>query len=100
MLTQSPTQLVLRRTFNVSPQRLFEAWTTPRILKTFLAPGEVTVLDVQIDARVGGKYRIELRNADGELLVASGVYREIVTNERIVCTWEWEEDDPALAKET
>ena len=100
MLTDSPAALVLRRTYNASPERLFEAWTTPHILKTILAPGEVSVLDVQVDARVGGKYRITFRHPEGELLVVGGVYREIVPAERIVCTWEWEEDDPALAKET
>jgi uncharacterized protein YndB with AHSA1/START domain/predicted enzyme related to lactoylglutathione lyase len=100
MLTDTATQLVLRRTYNASPQRLFRAWTTPEILTKFLGPGEVEVLDVTADARVGGKYSITFRDSDGDLMVAGGTYRELLPPERIVCTWAWEEDDPKLAQET
>ncbi len=100
MVTDTSTQLVLRRTFSASPERLFEAWTTPDILTKFLGPGEVDVVDVKADARVGGKYSITFRDSDGDVMVVGGVYRELVPSQRIVCTWAWEEDDPSLAKET
>ncbi|HVN68720.1 MAG TPA: SRPBCC domain-containing protein [Candidatus Binatia bacterium] len=100
MPTDTATGLVLRRTYDAPRERVFAAWTSPQALRRFLGPGDVTVPDVQIDARTGGTYRIVMRKADGEELVASGVYREIRPPERIVCTWSWEEDDPALEKET
>ncbi len=100
MVTDTSTALVLRRTFNASPERLFEAWTTPAVLMKFLGPGDVEVLDVRADARAGGKYSITFRDSDGDVMIAGGVYREIAPPERIVCTWAWREDDPKLAKET
>jgi uncharacterized protein YndB with AHSA1/START domain/predicted enzyme related to lactoylglutathione lyase len=100
MPTDSATALVLRRTFCAPREQLFAAWTTPATLKQFFGPGDVIVLDVQIDLRVGGAYHIVMRKPDGEEIVARGIYRELVSPERIVCTWTWDEDDPALEKET
>ena len=37
---------------------------------------------------------------DGEEFVAIGTYREFDRPTRVVCTWQWEEDDPAFARET
>ena len=98
--TDTGTGLVLRRTYDVPRERLFAAWTTPAAVKEFFGPGDVTIEKVEIDARAGGTYRIDFKRPDGELLTARGVYRELRSPERIVCTWAWDEDDPALAKET
>lgn len=100
MPTDTATGLVLRRTYDVPRERLFAAWTTPEILKQFLGPGDVTVSELEMDLRVGGTYRIVMAKPDGERLPVSGVYRDVRAPERIVCTWSWEEDDPALEKET
>lgn len=100
MPADTATGLVLRWTYDAPRERLFEAWTTPQILKEFFAPGDAKVEDVQIDLRVGGSYRIAIRNPDGELWCVRGVYRELSRPERIVCTWSWEEDDPSLERET
>ena len=34
----APTTLVLRHTVNAPQERVYKAWTTPEILKTFIAP--------------------------------------------------------------
>jgi uncharacterized protein YndB with AHSA1/START domain len=46
-------------------------------------------LQAEFDLRVGGRYHIRLRSEDGEQHDVSGVYREIVPNERLVFTWAW-----------
>lgn len=98
--TTAPTTLVLKHTFNASLERVYTAWTDPQILREFMCvPGNVRV-DAQTDVRLGGSFRIAMHREDGEQFVATGTYRELVPNERIVCTWSWEEDDPALARET
>lgn len=97
--TTLPTTLVMKHTFKAPIERVFDAWTTPEIMREFMCPGEITSL-VSADARVGGAYRITMRKSDGEELVAFGTYREFNRPTRVVCTWQWEEDDPALARET
>jgi uncharacterized protein YndB with AHSA1/START domain len=94
-----PTTLVMKHTFKAPIERVFDAWTTPQIMGEFMGPGEI-IAQAELDARVGGTYRIVLRKPDGEELVAYGTYRELTRPTRIVCTWQWVEDDAALAKET
>jgi len=98
--TAAPTRLVLRRTYRARREQVFAAWTTPSIVAQFFGPDDVTIGDVAMDPTPGGAYRIEMRMPDGEIWPVSGVYREVVAPERIVCTWKWDEDDPAQERET
>ena len=43
----------------------------------------------ETDARVGGRFRVIMRTSDGEEHDVSGVYREVVPNEKLVFTWAW-----------
>lgn len=92
--------LVIRRTFKASRERVFAAWTNPETIRQFMSPGDVKVGDVELDVRTGGKYRIVMVHADGELLPVRGVYKEVRSPERLVMTWTWEEDDPSEEHET
>ena len=92
--------LVIRRTFRAPRERVFAAWTDPDTVRKFMSPGDVKVGDVQLDVRDGGKFRIVMVHADGELLPVRGVYKEVRTPERLVMTWTWEEDDPSEERET
>lgn len=98
--TTAPTTLILKHTFNASPERVYKAWTDPNIMREFMCVSGNARVDVETDVRLGGSFRIVMVQTDGEELVARGTYRELVPNSRIVCTWSWEEDDPALARET
>ena len=98
-VTSLPTTLIMKHTFNAPIERVFDAWTTPEVMGEFMGPGEIRA-HASVDARVGGTFRIVMIKPDGEELVAVGTYRELNRPTRIVCTWEWEEDDPALVKET
>jgi uncharacterized protein YndB with AHSA1/START domain len=93
-------KLVMRRTFGAPPERVFAAWTRPEILREFVAPGDMTVPEATLDVRDGGAYRIVMRKPDGELYIAKGTYREVSPPHKLVCTWTWEEDEPALEHET
>ena len=62
--------LVLRRTYDASRQRLFDAWTKPELTVRFLGPGEVTVPELAMDVRPGGTYRLVMLMPDGERLNA------------------------------
>ncbi len=93
MQTMIPA-LVIRRTYPAKPERVYAAWTQPAIAKQFLAPEDVTAAEMEADVRVGGSYRIVMQMADGERMIATGVYREVVAPQRLSMTWRWLEDDP------
>jgi uncharacterized protein YndB with AHSA1/START domain len=82
--------LVVRRTVNASPERLFEAWTTPAELKSWWGPGAVTCVDPDIDLRVGGRYRIGNQFPDGKVLWIVGEYEVVDPPHKLVYTWRLE----------
>jgi uncharacterized protein YndB with AHSA1/START domain len=87
--------LVIRRTYDVPPARVFEAWTNPETASIFLGPGDVKATDVQMDVRPGGAYAITMLMPEGERMIARGIYRDVRPPERLQMTWRWDEDDPA-----
>ena len=87
----SATTLRLARTFPVSRERVFKAWTTPQALKRWFAPADAyETPEVEVDLRVGGNYRIVMLSPEGERHTVYGEYREINPPKRLVFTWAWE----------
>jgi uncharacterized protein YndB with AHSA1/START domain len=82
----SNTQILITRSFDAPRHLVFRAWTTPELIKRWWSGGhgEVTVADV--DLRVGGTWRYALVTPDGYEVGFHGEYREVVPDERIVCT--------------
>jgi uncharacterized protein YndB with AHSA1/START domain len=83
------TDLALKLTRRIAapPERLFDAWLDPAMLKRFIAPGEgVSTLRAETDPRPGGRFDIVMQNECGEIL-HWGEYREIVRPERLSFTW-------------
>lgn len=91
---------VLRRTYDVPPEHLYEMWTTPQLAQQFLGPNDVEVSDVEMDVRVGGGYRIVMKMADGEPWTVKGTYHVVQPPNRLQMTWVWEETDAADEHET
>lgn len=79
----------INRTFNVSPARMFEAWTQPGELSRWFGPEGVTVEEASVDLRVGGIMTLTLNLPDGKQTILKTVYKEIVDGQRLVFTWQW-----------
>jgi uncharacterized protein YndB with AHSA1/START domain len=86
------TTLVLSRSFDAPVEKVFAAWTNPEIANKWMAPGEM-IAEVDMDARVGGRYRIQMKEPDGNMHITGGEYTEVVENERLTYTWQWEGSD-------
>jgi uncharacterized protein YndB with AHSA1/START domain len=86
--------LTVKRRLKASPAKVFAAWTDPEKIKRWMGPGEIVTQRAEADPRVGGRYRIEMRSANGEPHNVGGVYREIVANEKLVFTWAWDTTPP------
>jgi glutathione S-transferase len=85
----SSDTLVLTRHFKASPARVFAAFTEKPLMQAWYGPESHSCPRCEVDARVGGKYRIELHSAAGSVNVVSGEFREIQPPERLVYTWGW-----------
>lgn len=79
-------ELVLTRTIDASPEKLFRCWTEPELVKQWWAPRPVTTPLVELDVRPGGVGRIDMRLPDGTEMPNVGVYLEVIPNRKIVMT--------------
>ena len=87
------------RTFHVSPQRAYDAWTTPEQFAYWFGTDQVTIpLDtVKMDLRPGGKWAAQMHLPDGNVINWVGEYRELDPGNRIAMTITDQPDDPAQA---
>ena len=88
---QTPeASLTLVRTLHAPAGEVFKAWTDPGLIQRWMSsPGQGTTR-AEVDPRVGGRYRLETRSADGRVHVTTGVYRELEPGRRLVQTWVYE----------
>lgn len=93
--TPSEREIALVRTFDAPRNLVFDAMTKPELVKQWLGGGGTfggwSFAVCEIDLRVGGKYRYVWHGPDGAKMGMGGVYREIVSPERIVCTEKFDE---------
>jgi uncharacterized protein YndB with AHSA1/START domain len=87
--------LTLTRLLDAPPLTLYRAWTDAGELARWLGPPGVEAEILEMDARVGGRYRIAMHRPDGGVTSVFGTYREMTPGERLSFTWEWEKKDLA-----
>jgi uncharacterized protein YndB with AHSA1/START domain len=85
--TPSATELVMTRTFNAPKELVFAAHTQAEHLRHWWGRGHA--LDVTIDFRVGGKWRM-VETADGQEHAFRGEFREIAAPDSFTWTFEYE----------
>ena len=82
--------LTVKRRLNAPPAKVYAAWTDPEKIARWFAPANAKTGSVQadIDARIGGRFRISF-STDDEYYEVGGVYREVAPNQRLVFSWAW-----------
>lgn len=89
------TQILITRAFAAPRHLVYRAWTTPELVKRWWAGQRGTMRIVDIDLRVGGKWRYVMDTNGGFEVAFHGEYREIIPNERIVNTEVFEMPGPS-----
>ena len=85
----------LHRVIRCTPERLYRAFLDPDAMAKWLPPNGFTGKVHEMDARVGGTYRMSFTNfTTGDSHAFGGKYLELVPNERLRYTDVF--DDPAL----
>jgi uncharacterized protein YndB with AHSA1/START domain len=85
------TQILIVREFAAPRHLVYRTWTEPELIKRWWAGDRGEVTGVEVDLRVGGRWRYTMvvrcgSDFDGNEVAFHGEYREIVPNERIVST--------------
>ncbi|MBW6424254.1 SRPBCC family protein [Rhizobium sp. XQZ8] len=93
-----PSTIQLHRVFTTSPDKVYRAFTEVDALAKWLPPNGFTCTVHDLDATVGGKFRMSFHNfTTGHSHSFGGEYRELVQGERLVYTDRF--DDPNLPGE-
>lgn len=79
-------ELVLSRLIAAPREKLFRAWTEPKLMEQWFCPKPWYVSDVATDLRPGGASFMYINGPNGERFPNRGVYLDVVRNERIVFT--------------
>ncbi|MFZ0973358.1 MAG: SRPBCC family protein [Solirubrobacteraceae bacterium] len=79
-------QILIEREFDAPRHLVYRAYTTPDLVKRWWHANRGEVISIDIDLRVGGKWRYVMTACSGPEVAFRGEYREIVPNERIVLT--------------
>ena len=85
--------LEIKRLIKAPCDRVYAAWTDPAQLKQWFGPENVQTRELIADARVGGTFRWDLTNSEGEEMTMRGEYRELQPGRKIVFTWQWQDDE-------
>ncbi len=85
----------IERTFAASAEDVFDAWTSPEVMRRWLhCEHDWVTPEAEVDLRVGGKVRVVMRQPDGKEAEMQGEYTLIERPHRLVMTWTFY-DDPS-----
>jgi uncharacterized protein YndB with AHSA1/START domain len=88
----------IHRVIAAPPERVYRAFIDPDAMSKWLPPHGFTGRVLEMNAKVGGIYRMQFTNlSNGQVHAFGGKYLELVPNERIVNTDVF--DDPNLKGE-
>lgn len=99
------TQILITREFNAPRHLVYRAHVEPDLVRRWWAGQRGQVDSVEIDLRVGGRWRYVMTANGGFEVAFHGQYRDIMPNERITCTEVFEgvpdgDHDPAVVTYT
>jgi uncharacterized protein YndB with AHSA1/START domain len=85
---KSDREVVVTRTINGPARIVFEAFTRAELLRRWWVPESMgmTLLSCEVDARVGGKYRLVFDNGGAEPAAFFGTYVEVRPYSRLAWT--------------
>jgi uncharacterized protein YndB with AHSA1/START domain len=82
----SDKDILITREFDAPKEFVYKAWTTPELVKRWWAGHRGEMTSVEMDVRVGGKWRYVMLAGGTHEIAFHGEYREVLAEERIVNT--------------
>lgn len=79
-------RLVVRRLIRASCEEVFAAWTDPESIAQWMCPGGIQTAEARLDVRVGGKFRIVMKEGVKEY-DHTGEYQVVEPPSKLVFTW-------------
>jgi uncharacterized protein YndB with AHSA1/START domain len=87
-------RLAMKREIPAVCAVVFRACVDPNQLASWFGPKGFTIPNVEFDARVGERYRVEMQPPDGDRFYLTGEILEVDPPRRLAFTFAWEEPNP------
>jgi uncharacterized protein YndB with AHSA1/START domain len=82
--TPSDREIVLTRVFDAPRQLVYDAFSKPELLKRWFGPRGWSLVQCDVDLKVGGGFRFVMRGPDGRNMGMRGRYVELAPPDRSV----------------
>jgi len=89
-INKEKREIVSSRVFDAPRELVFKVYTDPTLVPQWWGPRYLTTTVDKMDVRPGGVWRVVQRDPNGNEFGFNGVYREVVSPERLVYTFEFE----------
>lgn len=89
MTTITEPVLQIRRRFDASPERLFDAWFDREEWQSWIGPEGCDCEVPLLEPRVGGRYQLRMRLTDGRVIPVEGVFTVIDRPHTLAFSWVW-----------
>jgi uncharacterized protein YndB with AHSA1/START domain len=83
---QNGQELTLTRVLHAPRELVWKVWTDPKHLAQWWGPSGFTNPLCQVDLKINGQLRIDMRGPDGVTYPMDGYFKEITPPERLVFT--------------
>lgn len=93
-------QILIVRAFDAPRELVFRAWTEPQLVRRWWHANRGEIVSIEIDLRVGGRWRYVMVTPGGQEVAFHGEYREVVPGERLVSSEVYEGMPDAAALTT
>lgn len=92
MDAQKTHDVEVEHQFDALAENVYDAWLDPNLAQQWFGPGLGETQPVQIDAKVGGKFRI-VQIRDGQPVGHSGEYLVLERPTHLAFTWATDDDE-------
>lgn len=102
-VTEDDLELVIERVFNAPRPLVYAAWTQKTHLAQWSCPQDMTLSAVELEGDAvtpGASYRLCMTAPDEMRFWLSGVYQEVLKNQRLAYTAAWEDAEGQRGHET
>ena len=86
----SDEEILITREFDAPPELVWKAWTTPDLVRRWWPGRQGRMTVVEMDLRVGGRWRYAMEAEGGHEVAFNGDYLEVEPGRRLVNTEAYE----------
>ncbi len=85
-LEERPLGATIQRWFPAPPELVYRNWIEAEQIRHWFATDDYEVTGCEIDARPGGKWRVDFRSSTGHVYFERGEFREMVPGKLLALT--------------